>query len=300
MNRSPRLVIRTLLCSVAFSLPLIASAAISAPATVALVRCSWDRPGVNPFMGDVVAAVDRYRDIPSEVRERLKARMATREYDDLVEIRRDSMLGRGGYDYGSTITDMHFGMNQVCRSVTRSSWTPQMQERGLVYCESGHCILVPTVCRNVSRVTRRGVGPAMAQNAPLLGEPSATPAAPLMADAPQALPAIDWDGPPGAGPLEAGPIGHADGVPVLAGPGWGGTPGGGWYGMPVIVPGGVGGGDGPGGATPSGVKPPRGSDGTPFPTTPPFITPVPEPQTWALMLGGLVAGALMRRRAVRR
>ncbi len=299
MNRSHLLVIAMLLAGIEPS-PAHARESSPAPLTRALDQCSWDRPGVDPFMGDVVSAVDRYRDIPVDVRERLKTRMEKREYDDLVEIRRDSMIGRGGYEYGNAITDMHFGTHQVCRTVTRKSWTPQMQERGLVYCESGHCILVPTVCRNVSRVTRRGVGPAMAQNAPLLGEPSAAPAAPLMADAPQALPAIDWDGPPGAGPLEAGPIGHADGLPVLAGPGWGGTPGGGWYGMPVIVPGGVGGGDGPGGATPSGVKPPRGSDGTPFPTTPPFITPVPEPQTWALMLGGLVAGALMRRRAVRR
>ncbi|MES2992877.1 MAG: MHFG family PEP-CTERM protein [Pseudomonadota bacterium] len=296
MNRSPRGVIRMLFGSIA-ALPLIASAAISAPATVTLDRCSWDHPGVNPFMGDVVAAVDRYRDIPPEVRERLKARMATREYDDLVEIRRDSMTGRGGYDYGSTITDMHFGTHQVCRSVTRSSWTPQMQERGLVYCESGHCILVPTVCRNVSRVTRRGVGPAMAENAPLLGDPAAAaPAAPLMADAPQALPEIDWDGPPGAGPLEAGPIGHADGVPALAGPGWGGAPDGGWYGLPVIVPGVVGGGGGPGGPTVTTVKPPLGPDGTPFPPAPPVITPVPEPGTWALMVAGLAAVALVRRR----
>jgi hypothetical protein len=245
-------------------------------------------------MGDVVAAVDRYRDIPPEVRERLKERMATREYDDLVEIRRDSMTGRAGYDYGSTISDMHFGTNQVCRTVTRNSWTPQMQERGLVYCECGHCILVPTVCRNVSRVTRRGVGPAMAENAPLLGnEPAAAPPAadPLMSDASDALPPIEWDGPTGAGPLDAGPIGHADGVPGLGTSSAGNGVPGGWYGLPVIVPG-IGGGGG-GGTTVSTVKPP-------FTPAPPVIAPVPEPQTWALMLAGLAAGALVRRRARKR
>ncbi|MDQ2737043.1 MAG: MHFG family PEP-CTERM protein, partial [Pseudomonadota bacterium] len=125
------------------------------PPTVTIDACSWDRPGNNPFMGDVVAAVDRYRDIPPEVRARLKARMAKREYDDIVSIRRDSISGRS--QYGTTISEMHFGTHQVCRSVTRTAWRPDMQERGLVYCESEQCILVPTVCRNVSRITRAAV-----------------------------------------------------------------------------------------------------------------------------------------------
>ena len=100
------------------------------PTTLAHDSCSWDHPGVNPFMGDVVAAVDRYQDIPADVRARLKVRMAKREYDDLVSIRRDSIGGRGGYDYGSTISEMHFGTNQLCRAVTRAAWTPTMEERG--------------------------------------------------------------------------------------------------------------------------------------------------------------------------
>ena len=43
---------------------------------------------------------------------------------------------------------------QVCATVDRSRWTAQAEERGLVYCEDGHCVLVPTVCRNVSRIER--------------------------------------------------------------------------------------------------------------------------------------------------
>jgi hypothetical protein len=65
----------------------------------------------------------------------------------------------------------------------------------------------------------------------------------------------------------------------------------------VVVPGIVG--DG-GGSTVTTLKPPRGPDGTPLPPAPPITTPVPEPQTWALMLMGLAAGALLRRRAVGR
>ncbi len=258
MKRSHLLVLAVLLASIGSS-PSFAKESAPAPLTLALDQCSWDRPGVNPFMGDVVAAVDRYRDIPVEVRERLKGRMAQREYDDLVEIRRDTMNGRGGYEYGSSITDMHFGTHQVCRTVTRKSWTPQMQERGLVYCEGEHCILVPTVCRNVSRITRRGVGPA------------------------------------DAAPLRAGPIGFADAPPIAGGPTWwSGVPSTGGFGFPPVGVAGIGG--GAGGETPSLVNPPPPVD----PLAPPPITaPIPEPQTWALMLAGLVAGALIRRRVQR-
>lgn len=159
------------------------------PSTVHYDRCSWNRPGADPFMGELPAAVDRYRDIPPEVRARLKARMEARQYDDLVSIRRDSIEGRAGYDYGKTISDMHFGANKLCHSVSRDAWSPDMQERGLVYCESGQCIIVPTVCRNVSRITRSGVGPEAAAAPPLL---AATPAI-------DGFPAIDWFGPASGG-----------------------------------------------------------------------------------------------------
>ena len=138
---------------------LTASAAL--PAT--LPTCSWNRPGHNPFMGDVVAAVDRYPDIPAPVRARLKERMASRSYDEVVSIRRDAIVGKARYR--PEIRDMHFGTGQVCGTVNRMQWQADTQERGLVYCEAGHCILVPTVCRNVSRISREnaavaGVGAA--------------------------------------------------------------------------------------------------------------------------------------------
>lgn len=119
-----------------------------------LPSCSWDRPGANPFMGDVVAAVDRYTDIPEPVRAKLKARMEKRQYDEIAAIRRDSVTGKR--KYAPEIRDMHFGQGQVCRTVTRTKWADDTVERGLVYCESSHCIIVPTVCRNVSRIKRLG------------------------------------------------------------------------------------------------------------------------------------------------
>jgi hypothetical protein len=135
--------------STLFALALAASSAVTGPT---LPSCSWDRPGVNPFMGNVVAAVDRYQDIPAEVRARLKARMSKRQYDEIATISRDGVTGK--HRYAPDITDMHFGQGTICRTVTRSKWPEKTVERGLVYCESGHCIIVPTVCRNVSRVQR--------------------------------------------------------------------------------------------------------------------------------------------------
>ncbi len=252
------------------------TAADAARPNVTLDACSWERPGHNPFMGDVVAAVDRYRDIAPEVRERLKARMLKREYDDLVSIRRDSITGRA--KYGATIRDMHFGTHQVCRSVTRTTWSAGMQERGLVYCESGQCILVPTVCRNVSRIARSAVSSDRAEApevapAEAAAAPGADPAAtPLAFDhAPRFDSAAD-----GFGPAVFG--GGSGGNGYGAGPAAGSF------------------GSGAGSPTVSTTSvPPFGSDSQALP----LAAAVPEPQTWALMLGGLAALALARRRRIK-
>ena len=298
------------------SLPLlIVCAALFGPQSVALAKatpvaapardaCNWNRPGVNPFTGDVVAAVDRYTDIPTEVRERLKARMAKREYDDIVSIRRDSITGGKGYEYGNAIRDMHFGPGKLCKTVTRSKWSSKMHERGLVYCDSGQCILVPTVCRNVSRIARRGVANERADGGPLGDGPApdalaADPKVGALGAAPggeasTGVPPIDYFGPTGAGTSSTAL--SADGGANDGAPGVGGTSGiGGPVGFPGMIVGG-----GPGGVV--AVAPPAGGgDGGGGGGILPIVTtPIPEPQTWALMLAGLAALAGWRRRAARR
>ena len=299
-----------------------------ASATTTLPSCSWDRPGHNPFMGDVVAAVDRYSDIPAPVRAKLKARMAARQYDEIVSIGRDSIKGKARY--GSQITGMHFGTGQVCATVSRAEWSSVSQERGLVYCESGHCILVPTVCRNVSRIEREdqavaGVvaddgdpaagnpGGAVAAAAPAAG----VPAAPAAAAAPDARaaqsPASFADG-AGLAPTAADAGG-------LGGAGNGAALGGGTATAAPAPAGSFAAVAGPGGAAaavvgalpetpvstsnaPAGNLPgttvdpavePVASPGLPAnPVDLPVPTaPVPEPGTWALMALGL--GWLVRR-----
>lgn len=257
---------------------LVVSVALAA-SSLTLPQCSWDRPGVNPFMGDLVAAVDRYQDIPAATRAKLKARMQARRYDEIVDIRRDAILGT--YDYGPQIRDMHFGTGQICRSVSRAKWKDSALERGLVYCEDGQCLLVPTVCRNVSRITR---GALKAAGAP--GRSTEEDTTPLMFDPPAAgVPQVEGGG---AGNGDAGSFARATGLPAL-------TPtsiplGGGQASVPppglglVLLP--------PGSAA-SGVPTPVPSPGpSPFPA--PSPSPVPEPQSWMLLGAGLLSLLALR------
>jgi hypothetical protein len=272
-----------------------ASTAKAALPPVTLEHCSWNHPGVNPFMGDVVGAVDRYADIPAPVRARLKERIARRDYDDIVSIKRDSIRGKA--DYGNAISDMHFGTHQVCHSVTRAEWTAQMEERGLVYCEQGQCILIPTVCRNVSRIARNDAGGTRPANA--TGPVAAAPAdaavddPALFAD-PLALPAFGSE----AWPMDAfDPAGTSDlGDPGnAAAPGsFAGDPG---FGGPPSIAGGA---EPPGMVVIGGPVPrPTGTSGDPGDPSPP-VSPVPEPQTWVLLLGGLALLAWRARARQRR
>jgi hypothetical protein len=253
--------------------------------------CEWNRPGHDPFMGDVVGAVDRYADIPLDVRQRLKTRMAKRDYDEIVSIRRDSIEGRHRYD--PRIADMHFGTGRVCHEVVRTAWTAQTSERGLVYCESGQCILVPTVCRNVSRIRRApesvATGTVEAPD-PLIFPPPGAIAPPTVGDA--APPNQSFDdllakvpGQPGITGLGgAAPDGETRSGPEVAGVGPGFGPS---YGPnylpagPYIV----------GGAAPSAPSSPD----TPVPVT----AGVPEPGTWAMLIVGLALLGAVQRRAGR-
>lgn len=145
--------------------------------------CAWAQPGANRFTGDVPAAVERYSDIPADVRKRLRERMAEHDYDDVATISADDIQGRNaGY---SDLREMHFGAKQVCRRVSRP-WKSGAVERGLVYCEGENCLIVPTVCSNVARVTRRmpetmgtiasiGTSPTMSELPAAIDPPSVLP-----------------------------------------------------------------------------------------------------------------------------
>lgn len=250
--------------------------------------CSWDRPGANPYTGQASAAIDRYADIPLAVRSTLKRRMEEGQSDDKVTITRDGIRGKSQYD--PTIRDMHFGAASVCATVTRSKWSAKREEPGAVYCVDQHCILVPKICGNVSRITRMPAAVAKAPIAPPvaklgkqpdakdLGLVDAEPYEPeeltekeqaererrqrqaaidaaKLIKIPQGVEEFEM---PGAFAFESG----VDGTPIGSGP------------HPLLP----------------GL--PGGDDGiSPSPTA------VPEADTWAMLLAGLgILGAVARRR----
>lgn len=128
---------------------------IAALAATIIASCPWPDRGLDRYMGDVPSAVDTYTDIPKPVREILKARMQDpRQYDDIAHLTAAGQRSER-WEY-SQPTMMHFGDGRkICATIDVSMWAPtDPGERGLVYCESGHCVIVYTVCRNVSRVER--------------------------------------------------------------------------------------------------------------------------------------------------
>jgi len=116
-------------------------------------KCEWNNPGYNPYTGKKSDAVDRYQDIPVLTREVLKYKLEKGLIDDIVIIGKTAVTGANQQEY-SSISYMHFGKSSVCRSVDTSKWPANHTETGMVYCQDGHCLVVPTVCGNVSRISR--------------------------------------------------------------------------------------------------------------------------------------------------
>lgn len=259
--------------------------------------CSWAHPGANPYRGDPVAALADF-DVPEATRARLRELMRAHRTTDVATITRDDIVGSaGGY---TDLREMHSGHGQVCHgNVDRSAWSAKRRERALVYCAGDACVIVPTICGNVSLVSRKPDREAVLDDSPIDIEPAAGPT-----PAPQDTPS---SGSPNDAPLDFFPTpgnpGGGDGTPV-APPGDGGSGGpggdsagnGGGGDTPVVPPGD--GGGGPGGDSPGnggGNNPPCCGDVPIGPGAPPVTTsPVPETPCALLLLAGL---ALVRQRA---
>ena len=198
---------------------------------------------------------------------------------------------------------MHFGIGRVCSNVSRQAWLPAHQERGLVYCEGTECIIVPTVCRNVSRIKRDE--PAALASQDLLVPEAAPPGDALLFEPQGAgLPQPAWVTVP-----EFLAESHAE-FERFAGGGASQAFGGSGA-FSSFAPGG-----GAGFALETAAAEPVGrmrlaagghlpdSGGTPppameqLPGVEAAVGAVPEPQTWALVLMGL--GACVLRRSRRR
>ena len=239
--------------------------------------CSWAHPGANPYRGDPAHALADF-DLPEATRAKLRTMMAAHGYTDVATITRDDIVGARSY---TDLREMHSGGGRMCHgSVDRSAWSAKRRERGLVYCADDACVIVPTICNNVSLVSREPARVAPSDDGPIDIEPAAGPPATPAGTPPDAISPQDFIAAPGGG----------SGLPDTPD-----SPGGG----EVLVSGGgpVSGGGlccevGPG--IPVGPGEPGGPGG-PLVNSPPAI---PEAPTWTLLLAGLALtfGCRARRR----
>lgn len=130
---------------------MIAAALI---ASAAVVGCSWDHPGANPYRGPIVqsvkAAVARYG-LPVETQYLLVEKARTLDVTATVVITREGIESHDGV--ATNLRDMHYGKGRICKGeVLRTRWADQHAETALVYCARGECIAIPTICGNVSRI----------------------------------------------------------------------------------------------------------------------------------------------------
>lgn len=257
--------------------------------------CSWDRPGVNPYRGNVRDALERYSDIPDLDRIALKRKIQEGQADDQVEITRDAIRGKA--HYSATITDMHFGAASVCHEVTRSRWDANRVEPGAVYCVKDHCILIPKICGNISRIQRLApVAAAKKQAGALAGDGAVADLNPGLADADSPSREDDDEDAVRARQRSRDALAQVQeaiemsDLGAFADPEGGNDP------------------DGKRGRQ-AGHKGGYGEDDDPFapfdpfdPLNPPhddtiIPTPVPEPEQWTMLLSGLaIAGWAARRR----
>ena len=223
--------------------------------------CSWDHPGLNKYQKNPVEALnDYYMDFT--VRAQLRAKMELHQYDDIVEIRRDGVFGNGVY---SNLRDMHYGKGSYCPGVVDTGhWAASEVQRGLVYCVNENCVVVPTVCNNVSLIDRKAeagpidiapeAGPSPGASQPGLNQGSGEPG-PVPGNA------ADQDF-PATGPSTSYSEGPGYGLPGFVVPGYPGSP------------------PGPGGFV-GPIRPSPGGFVGP-------IRPVPETPEWIMILAGVV------------
>lgn len=174
---------------------------ISIAAVLAIAStCEWSAPrGAYAVRVEPASLVHNYAEIPADVQHTLAQKMRALAYDDLVLIKKDSLTAISGGQY-SDFRKMHFGAQgqKMCQQVTTRTWTDRDEEMALVYCHGGWCAAVPTVCNNVSLITRvpPEPGPAMPVlpvEAPLVDIPFDLPADPALpgAELPPVIPDAD-------------------------------------------------------------------------------------------------------------
>jgi hypothetical protein len=114
--------------------------------TADAITCEW-QGGADKYTGSIAAAIASYG-YPIDAWQR-------RQFTDSVVIDRDSIRGQA-HDYEKTISRMHFGSaGRRCANVTREKWDKKHVETALVVCAGETCVAIPSACSNVFELTAR-------------------------------------------------------------------------------------------------------------------------------------------------
>jgi hypothetical protein len=118
-----------------------------------MTNCDWTNPGVDSFRDGGRDLGDAISRLPIDYIDKiqLKKLVANQNYTEIATITQEGIEGfLASY---TNLRYMAFGKNKVCKNVTMK-WEPSRVERGLIYCTPNACIIIPTVCNNISLVDR--------------------------------------------------------------------------------------------------------------------------------------------------
>lgn len=130
----------------------LTSIALAASLAATSGTCEWAPALQANYQGDTSQVVERFQDIPLELRRRLRQRMETHSFDEVVTIQRDVILGK--QRYAKEISGIQTGGNAVCAQANRTHWKTSEQELALTYCENAYCVMVSFNGHHVGRITR--------------------------------------------------------------------------------------------------------------------------------------------------
>ncbi len=165
-------------------LTAIALAASLSSSASPVGSCIWQPSHQQPFEGQLAPVLDRFQDMPQALRERLKERINAHRFDEVVSIRRDSIVGQQSYE--GQLQGLQAGADNRCTEPNRAQWSDRDEELALSYCEASYCVLVTINGHHLARTKRTALAPndpALAlldPEAALKAEPTAAAPAPMV------------------------------------------------------------------------------------------------------------------------
>lgn len=110
---------------------------------VDLATCEWN-PGINRSIVSIETAAKRVR---PEDRSLIVSQFNAKSYNDVVEIRKNSITGTA--QYSAVIRNMNFGTGRVCKVITRSKWKQKDVVSAIVFWINGRSYGYASACGNL-------------------------------------------------------------------------------------------------------------------------------------------------------